>query len=572
MKKTISVLLSVLLVFGIFSLQHNYTAFAKEPSNSQTEKDNSTESRISISKATVTGLASRAYTGKSITPTIKVVVSGKTLKNRTDYYLHYSNNSKIGTAKVKITGKGKYKDSLTKTYKIIPKTTEITKLSRADKNVTVIWKTTPKQCSAYQVQFSTNKSFRNPKRVTVRSKTKDSRTIKGLKEKTKYFFRVRSYKTVSSKKYYSKWSEAKSVTTYSSKYYRTLTNQVSFVAVGDNLIHQELIESGEKSDGTRDYSQLYANTKKYIEAADIASINQETILGGDIAPYSGFPRFNSPQEVADAVVDAGFDVMTLATNHVFDMGLEGVDAELNYLKKKHPQIKRVGLFQTEKENKTIVYIQKNGIKIALLNYTYRPEVSNGISIPEERPWVITHLNQRDLIKRDVKEAQKHADIVIAYPHWGKEYNMTITNYETTITNVFLDLGVDIVIGTHPHVISPVKWVKNKKTGKKMLVYYSLGNYVSFQDTSTPKMLEGMATFTLKKENGKVKILNPKLVPMVNYITRREGEERRFNISAYLLKDYTEEMAKQHLQPELAEKKKLVKLFEDTIDKEFRGAY
>ena len=558
------------MVFSLFTSANDFSAFAATPVTYSVSK--TVSAKTSLKGASVTGLASRAYTGKSITPTIKVVVSGKTLKNRTDYYLHYSNNTKIGTAKVKIMGKGKYKGSLNRTFKIIPKATSIMKLTRADKSIKVEWKKTPSQSSAYQVQFCVNKNFETPKRVTVYSSTATERTIKGLKEKTEYFIRVRCYKTVSSKKYYSKWSESKSVKTYSSEYYRKLNNEVSFVAVGDNLIHQELIDSGVQPDGVRDYRAFYKNTKMYIQSADIASINQETILGGDVAPLSGFPKFNSPQEIADAVSDTGFDIMTLATNHCMDVGIEGVTSALNFLKTKHPEMKILGLYQSEEENRTITYIEKNSIKIAVLNYTYRPETSQNPARPESNPWLFTNLNERERIERDVNEARKNADIIIAYPHWGQEYNMTVTSYMKKCTNMFSELGVDIVIGTHPHVIAPVEWVTNKQTGKKMLVYYSLGNYVSFQDTSTPKMLEGMAQFTLKKKDGKVTIVNPKFMPMVNYLTRREGEERLFDITVYPLKDYTEEMAKKHLQPELAERQKFVKLFEETVSEEFRGEY
>ena len=347
---------------------------------------------------------------------------------------------------------------------------------------------------------------------------------------------------------------------------------VTFIAVGDNLIHQELIEAGEKPDGSRDYTCLYTGTKDIIQKADVATINQETILGGDVAPLTGWPVFNSPHEIADALSKTGFDALTLASNHCMDVGVKGIDSELNYLKKNFPEMKRVGLFQSEEESKDIVYIEKNNIKIALLNYTYDPEFSNGIPLPDDRPWTITNLNQRKKIRRDIKKAKKNADVVIAFPHWGKEYNLTKTPYEEKCTKLFSNLGVDIVIGTHPHVIGPVEWVKNESTGKKMLVYYSLGNYVSFQDTATKKMLGGMAEFTLKKENGKVEIISPRLTPIVDYITLREGEKNRFDITSLPLKDYTEEMAKKHIKGKMAERKKFVNLYESVVDEEFRGEY
>ena len=441
----------------------------------------------------------------------------------------------------------------------VEKVSSVSVISKTAHSVRLKWKKVG-SATGYQIYYSTVKTKNFKKVKTLKKGSTVKATVSDLKSNKSYYFKVRAVNGDEKGKL-SKVVWAKTVDDTS--------GTVTFVAVGDNLIHKELIASGKKKDGTRDYSGLYRYTKKYIQAADIASINQETILGGDVAPYTGFPVFNSPQEIGDAVADAGFDVMTLASNHCMDVGTKGIDSELNFLHKKHPEIKTVGLYKTKKESQKIVYIKKNNIKIALLNYTYDPEFSNGIPLPKNRPWTITNLNQRSKIKSDVKEAKKHADIVIAFPHWGKEYNMTKTPYEEKCTKMFSDYGVDIVIGTHPHVIGPVEWVKNKKTGKKMLVYYSLGNYVSFQDTSTPKMLEGMATFTLKKVKGKVTIQKPKLVPMVNYITRKNGKKGKFDIYAYMLKDYTNEMAKAHLQPELAQRKKFVKLYKRTVSKQFR---
>ena len=434
-------------------------------------------------------------------------------------------------------------------------------VSRTKKSVKLKWKSV-KRATGYQIYCSTKKTKNFKKAKTIKSGSTTKATVTKLTPDKSYYFKIRAVRGSKKGKF------SKVVWTRTGK-----INEVDFVAVGDNLIHIELIESGEKSDGTRDYHHFYKKTKKYIQAADVASINQETVLGGEkVAPLSGFPRFNSPQEIGDAIADTGFDVVTLATNHCMDVGTQGVDSELNYFKTKHPELKILGLYQSKKENQTITYIKKNNIKIALLNYTYRPETSQNFPRPEDRPYLFTNLNEKDRIRRDVKIAKKNADIVIAYPHWGQEYNNTVTGYMQKCCKMFSDLGVDIVIGTHPHVICPVEWVKNKRTGKKMLVYYSLGNYVSFQDTSTPKMLEGMATFTLKKKNGKVTIHNPKLMPMVNYITRKKENPHRFNIEAVALKEYTDEMAKKHLQPELGKRENFVKLYKQVVDKEFRTSY
>ncbi len=568
MKKTLSILLSILILFSVFSA-FNTDSYLFENTAYATEK--TSDNRIDISSASVEGLYSKVYSGKSKRPIISVILGNVYLVNHRDFTVSYSNNVNVGTASVKITGIGDYTGTIYKTFRIIPQSTKITKLKPYYKKMGVIWNKKTIQTTGYQIQFSLNKSFKDSKKIHVRSNTQTTRVIKGLKTKKRYYVRIRTYKLIGEKYYYSKWSKTADVKTLATLADEQ-TTYVKFVAVGDNLIHKELIASGEKSDGTRDYHSFYSKTKKYIQKADIASINQETILGGDVAPYSGFPKFNSPQEVGDAVADTGFDIMTLATNHYYDAGMKGITSALTFMQTKHPEVKTVGLYKTKSESKKITYITKNNIKIAVLNYCYRPETSQNPARPSSKPWLFTNLNEQAKIKSDVITAKKNADIVIAYPHWGKEYNMTVTSYMEKCTKMFSDLGVDIVIGTHPHVIAPVKWVKNSKTGKKMLVYYSLGNYVSFQDTTTPKMLEGMAQFTLKKEDGEVKILNPKMMPMVNYITRKTSNSQKFNISAVPLKDYTDEMAKKHLQPELAERKKLVKLFEKTVSKSFRGEY
>ena len=568
MKKFLSIILSIVMVFSVFSAFNPNSCFSEYIAFAVDETENS---KIDLSGASVSGLYSRVYSGNAKKPIISVVLGGEYLVNRRDFTVKYSNNVNVGKASVKITGIGNYTGTINKTFKIIPQSTKITDIKPLYKKMTVSWKKKTAQISGYQIQFSLFKSFKNSKKVTVKSTKTSKRKIKGLKAKKKYFVRIRTYKTVGDKKYYSEWSGTKEVKTLATLADER-TTYVKFVAVGDNLIHQELIESGEKADGTRDYHAFYEKTKKYIQEADIASINQETILGGNVAPYTGYPRFNSPQEIGDAVADTGFDIMTLATNHFYDAGMEGINSALTFLKNKHPEIKTLGLYKTEKDSKKITYITKNNIKIALLNYTYRPETSQNFARPVNKPWLFTNLNERDKIARDVRIAKKNADIVIAYPHWGQEYNMSVTSYMQKCTKMFSELGVDIVIGTHPHVISEVQWVKNKSTGKKMLVYYSLGNYVSFQDTATKKMLEGMAQFTLKKKDGKVTILHPKMMPMVNYMTRKKSNPHKFNIQAIPLKDYTDAMAKNHLQPELGERKKLVKLFEKTVAKEFRGEY
>ena len=314
--------------------------------------------------------------------------------------------------------------------------------------------------------------------------------------------------------------------------------EVSIVAVGDNLIHDTLYKSGKKDDGTRDYSSFYENVKADVQAADIAVINQETILGGDVRELSGYPMFNSPQEIGDAAVDAGFDVFTCATNHAMDVYEKGIFAELEYFNTKHPEVTYLGLNASEEEYNTIKYLDVNNIRFALLNYTYG---TNGIPLPSDKPWIVNMLDRKEKIKSDVTTARANADVVIVFPHWGTEYRMTPDEEQKQYVKFFSDLGVDIIIGAHPHVIEPAEWYANESTGKETLVYYSMGNFISHQHDPS-SLLGGMVKLTVRKENGKISIIEPKLVPLVTYYTST-GNGYRF--TTYKLSDYTEELASRH---------------------------
>lgn len=314
--------------------------------------------------------------------------------------------------------------------------------------------------------------------------------------------------------------------------------EVSLVAVGDNLIHDTLYKSGKREDGTRDYSSFYENVRSDVSAADIAVINQETILGGDVRELSGYPMFNSPQEIGDAAAAAGFDVFTCATNHSMDVYEKGIFAEIEFFKTKHPEVMYLGLNETEEEYNTIKYLDVNNIRFALLNYTYG---TNGIPLPSDKPWIVNMLDRKEKITQDITTARANADVVIVFPHWGTEYRMTPDEEQKEYAKFFSDLGVDIIIGAHPHVIEPVEWYVNEETGKETLIYYSMGNFISHQHDPS-SLLGGMVKLTIRKENGKISINNAKLVPLVTYYTST-GNGYRF--TTYKLSDYTDELASTH---------------------------
>ena len=315
-------------------------------------------------------------------------------------------------------------------------------------------------------------------------------------------------------------------------------SSVSLVAVGDNLIHNTLISAGEQEDGSLNYTSFYENIKNDISSADVAVINQETILGGSEFEYTGYPTFNSPWEIGTAAIDAGFDIFTCATNHSLDKGYSGIEQECAFFDQ-HTEVVHVGTNDSEEEYNSIVYYEKNGIRFAILNYTYG---TYGIPIPESRLWCVNMMDE-EKITSDVTAARQNADVVIVFPHWGTENSTSVSDYQREYVKLFSDLGVDIVIGTHPHVLQPVEWVENETTGKKMLVYYSLGNFISHQ-TSLNQLCGGMARINIEKRNDEITITSATLTPVVCWYRNTGGQ---YDFSVYKLSDYTEELGSSHAQ-------------------------
>ena len=304
--------------------------------------------------------------------------------------------------------------------------------------------------------------------------------------------------------------------------------------IGDMLIHEGVYKSGLLDDGTYNFDHLFKNILPDVKAADISIVNQETILGGTELGLSGYPAFNSPYEIADAISKAGFNVVLHATNHTLDKGLKGVNNDINYWKNNFPDIKVLGINENEEQYNSIYVYEKDDFKISILNYTYG---TNGIPLPSSNPYVVNLLDE-DKIRTDVAKAKELSDLVIVCPHWGTEYVYTPDSWQKKWTNLFLELGVDVVIGAHPHVIEPVE-VKTRDDGHQMLVYYSLGNFVSNQDHS-PRMLGAMAKVTMVKDDSGAYVKSYSVVPLVTQKLFGKGQ-----ITTYKLSDYTQTLASQN---------------------------
>ena len=311
--------------------------------------------------------------------------------------------------------------------------------------------------------------------------------------------------------------------------------KIDVCMIGDMLIHEGVYKTGLESDGSYNFDHLFANILTDLSSADMKIVNQETILGGTEMGLGGYPAFNSPQEIGDAEVKAGFNIILHATNHTLDRGLSGVTNTINFWETKHPDVAYLGIHDSEEDAKDIYVYEKEGFKVAVLNYTYG---TNGIAIPSSAPYCVDTLDDEAKVRDDIQRAHQLAEMVIVCPHWGTEYVYDATSYQEYWTNVFLEEGVDVVIGTHPHVIEPVEEL-TRDDGHKMVVYYSLGNFVSNQD-EIPRMIGGMAKLTLCKKGDTASIESYSFEPVVTH--KRYGYKE---ITTYKLSDYTQELASQN---------------------------
>lgn len=333
------------------------------------------------------------------------------------------------------------------------------------------------------------------------------------------------------------------------KYTETLTAQseagdateasasLQLIMVGDVLLHTPVSDSGKLPDGSYHYDHLFSHVKEQIQAADIAIANEEVILGGTELGLSGYPCFNGAYEVGDALADSGFDVILHATNHALDKGEKGVRNCLAYWKTSHPDMQITGINASREEQDThITVIEKKGMKIAFLNYTYG---TNGIELPSNAPYLV-NLIDRDKIASDVEKARKQSDFVVVCPHWGIEYQHTESREQEELAQYLSDLGVGLIIGTHPHVIQPMKWLEGRN-GNRTLVYYSLGNFVNATsgvgEGVADRMLGAMAVVELQRdENEDVQIIRETAEPLVSHL--QSGLQK---ITVYPLSEYTQEL-------------------------------
>jgi poly-gamma-glutamate capsule biosynthesis protein CapA/YwtB (metallophosphatase superfamily) len=291
--------------------------------------------------------------------------------------------------------------------------------------------------------------------------------------------------------------------------------KVTIAAVGDIMMHQPQIKAGKTSSGY-DFRKFFTEVKPYLSAADITVANFETTLAGATKGYSGFPRFNAPDEILDAIKDAGIDLITSANNHSNDTGEQGIIR--TFKKAKAHGLLITGTSPTSEERQGII-INKNGIKLGFLSYTQH---TNGLPVAADKPYLINRIDPK-MIATDIQQIkQQGAEYVLVALHWGDEYKREPNQYQKQMAKKVLAAGADVILGSHPHVQQPVE--KITINGQEKVIIYSMGNFISNQ--SFPYTDEGVIVYLqLEKdrESGKIQLVHTSFLPTLVNKYKKSGK-------------------------------------------------
>lgn len=318
------------------------------------------------------------------------------------------------------------------------------------------------------------------------------------------------------------------------------SKKVSFVAVGDNIIHSSVYtDAANLAKGTEkeyDFVPMYENVADIISEADLAYINQESPFAGKESVYSGYPMFNSPEQVGYDIIEVGFDIVNLANNHMLDRYTSGYQKTIDFWKKQEG-ITYIGGYENEDDYNDIRVIEKNGVSIALLSYTYG---TNGVKLDIGSDMIIPLCDESGTaeIDRQTKLAREKADIVIVSIHWGYEDAFEPSELQEKQMQVMVNNGVDVILGSHPHVLQPMLW-KERPDGGRTLVVYSLGNFLSGM-LYVRNNVGGIVGFDIEKDNEGAYVKNPYFIPTVCHYNY---EVRGFKI--YKLSEYSRELYATH---------------------------
>jgi poly-gamma-glutamate synthesis protein (capsule biosynthesis protein) len=306
---------------------------------------------------------------------------------------------------------------------------------------------------------------------------------------------------------------------------------LTLLAAGDNLFHITIVNNALEK-GEYNFTPIYSQIKCLIENADIAFINQETVMAGASFGYSSFPKFNTPRSLAHTLADTGFDIINIANNHTMDMGEDGINATLDFL----DTIEGITVIGVRKKGDSHRIIEKNNITLGFLSYTYG---LNNNPLPADKPNLVSVIS-REKMSREINILRPLCDFLIVSMHWGPEYLLIEPDsYQKGLAVFLAEQNVDLIIGHHPHVLQLAETLP-RPDGGKTLCFYSLGNFVSHQ-TRKERILEGLMFVTFTKEGEKLSITKSGLIPVICHF-----EQGYKNTKVYPIYEYTEELLEKHI--------------------------
>lgn len=325
--------------------------------------------------------------------------------------------------------------------------------------------------------------------------------------------------------------------------------RITFAAAGDNIPHDSVIETARKDatgSAEYDFSKIYAGVADLISSADIAFVNQESPVGGDDLGVSGYPSFNAPRAQVEYLIELGFDVFNIANNHMLDKGAKGYTNTVDYFATL--PITMIGGY-TKSDYDNLRIVECKGVKIAFLSYTTFINYGHRNDLPASSAYLIPYADSAD-ITRQVGLAKAGADVVIVSFHWGTEDEFGITAEQKKLAKLCADLGVDVVLGHHPHVVGEVAYLTGE-SGNQTLVAYSLGNFCSTM-LYAKNMVGEILTFDIVKDaEGAIRVENALVNPIVSHYQTdtakkdNQGLYVRYASRLYLMEDYTEALANEH---------------------------
>ncbi|MBE6825791.1 MAG: CapA family protein [Ruminococcus sp.] len=323
---------------------------------------------------------------------------------------------------------------------------------------------------------------------------------------------------------------------------------VSFLAVGDNLVQTSVYKtaaSHAEEGEDYDFSYCYQHVADRIAAADVAFINQETVIAEGYEVSGSNFNFNSPPELGYEVLELGFDVICHANNHALDKGTGGLSATLDFwdarMAESETPIQVIGAYRDAEDMSNYRIAEVNGMTIGYLAYT---EHINGYRVPEDSPIKIPLTSDTALIESQIKELSGMVDAVVVSAHWGNEDTHTVRDDVKTLAADMIEWGADVILGTHSHTLETMEYI-TRSDGTKGFVFYSLGNFISAQ-TDNFNMVGGMAEFNLHfdADTMDVTVEDVRLTPVITHYDN--GSLR--NIRVYPYDKYTDELVAGHGVP------------------------